>query len=65
METLDTTNGTEAQRHQGADPMPRRLFRATAFLVILPILVAAVRDGLQGWVPTWTRPQPPFGSTTC
>lgn len=53
METLDTTNGTEAQRHQGADPMPRRLFRATAFLVILPILVAAVRDGLQGWVPTW------------
>ncbi len=45
----DTTTSAPVRRRDD----PRILYRVVATLVVVPILVATVRDGLDGWVPTF------------
>jgi len=49
-EALETAGTRPAD---GLDERFRWVFRAACALVILPVYVAAVRNGLHHWVPTW------------
>lgn len=51
----DVPGAIDVARGSAQDPerLHRFAFRIAAVLAILPIAVAAVRNGLDGWVPTW------------